>query len=57
MKIEAIMKKNNFGIGIGTVLAAILCVFFAFVIWTLVKYSLQEEAAVVLNNVLNYLRG
>ena len=51
------MKKNNFGIGIGTVLAAILCVFFAFVIWTLVKYSLQEEAAVVLNNVLNYLRG
>ena len=51
------MKKNNIGIGIGTILAAILCLFFAFVIWVLVKYSLQEEAATAMNNVLYYLRG
>ena len=38
------MNKRIFGIKISTILQALLCVLFAFVMWLAVKYNNTEEA-------------
>ena len=37
------MKKKIFGIAIGTVLTAVVCLICAFIIWALVKYNIDTN--------------
>ena len=37
------MNKKIFGIKLGTILSAVICLFLALVIWMLVKYQLEGD--------------
>ena len=58
MKTEVgLMTKKILGIKIGTIIMAFVCLLVSVVVWLLVKYSLDMEAAFTLPRYLTILRG
>ena len=51
------MNKKILGMKLGKVLAGVICLAVALVIWMLVKYSLDANAALVMLNPVNLIRG
>ena len=51
------MKNKFFSIGLKTVLTVILCFFFAFVIWALVKYDMGGMPGLMADIATGFLRG
>ena len=51
------MKNNFFSIGLKTILTIIICFFFAFVIWALVKYDMGGMPGLMADIAVRFLCG
>ena len=51
------MKKKIFGISIGTILTAALCVIIAVLVWLVVKFNINHDATQAFACLFPFLRG